>query len=243
MKRVLLLAGTHEARALAGRLWDMPRLRVIASLAGVTRSPLPISAETRQGGFGGPAGLAAYLRQAQIDALVDATHPFAAKMPWHAAEAAHQVGIPRLRLLRPPWPVLPEWAEVTDLTEALQPLPRGARVLVTTGRRDLLPLQDRPDLRILLRSIEPAGPVPQHVHTIEARPTGPVATEVALMASHRISQLITKNSGGDRAKLDAAATLGVMVTVIKRPPQPPGPTVAKTEDAAAWLNRTLSCGS
>ena len=59
--RVLLLGGTAEARALAGELVDRG-VDVTSSLAGrVARPRLPVGA-VRIGGFGGVAGLRAYLR-------------------------------------------------------------------------------------------------------------------------------------------------------------------------------------
>ncbi|MET0415182.1 MAG: precorrin-6A/cobalt-precorrin-6A reductase, partial [Actinoplanes sp.] len=72
--RVLLLGGTAEARELASRV------PVISSLAGRTTDPRRPAGEVRIGGFGGPDGLAAYLQDGPIAAVVDATHPFAEGM-------------------------------------------------------------------------------------------------------------------------------------------------------------------
>ena len=47
------------------------------SLAGRTASPARQPVPVRSGGFGGAAGLAAYLVSERIDALIDATHPYA----------------------------------------------------------------------------------------------------------------------------------------------------------------------
>ncbi len=58
------------------------------SFAGRTRAPVLPPIAWRIGGFGGGAGLAAYLRAERIDALIDATHPFAARMSANACEAA-----------------------------------------------------------------------------------------------------------------------------------------------------------
>ena len=71
--KLLLLAGTSEARRLAGDLAKEPQVDVIASLAGVTREPLDLPVPMRSGGFGGRAAFADYLRAQGFDALVDAT--------------------------------------------------------------------------------------------------------------------------------------------------------------------------
>ncbi len=66
MRRVLILGGTAEARALAAELAGelAEGTHVVSSLAGRVRNPrLPVG-EVRDGGFGGPDGLAAWLRRA-----------------------------------------------------------------------------------------------------------------------------------------------------------------------------------
>jgi precorrin-6A/cobalt-precorrin-6A reductase len=77
MKRVLVLGGTTEARLLAERLAGRPDLNMTLSLAGRTASPARQPVPVRRGGFGGVAGLAAYLVRERIDVLIDATHPYA----------------------------------------------------------------------------------------------------------------------------------------------------------------------
>ncbi|MFD6771282.1 precorrin-6A/cobalt-precorrin-6A reductase, partial [Micromonospora chalcea] len=79
-----MLGGTGEARALAASLVDDGAV-VVTSLAGrVARPRLPVG-QVRVGGFGGIAGLAAYLAETRVRAVVDATHPFAEKISANAA--------------------------------------------------------------------------------------------------------------------------------------------------------------
>src|SRR3954462_238946 len=105
MIRVLILGGTGEARRLARALADRPDVHVVSSLAGRVADPALPPGEVRGGGFGGGAGLggvsglAGYLRARRIDAVVDATHPFAATMSAHAVAATDTVGV-RLLVLR-----------------------------------------------------------------------------------------------------------------------------------------------
>ena len=96
MKRILVLGGTTEARQLAGKL--AARNDVILSLAGRTEKPVAQGVPVRVGGFGGADGLAAYLKNHRIDLLVDATHPYAARMSANAAEASRLAGIPAIAI-------------------------------------------------------------------------------------------------------------------------------------------------
>jgi len=235
--RLLILAGTAEARSLAEALAPDPGYRVTVSLAGATRAPAPMPAAVavRSGGFGGAEGLTRWLRANGADRLIDATHPFAARMPWNAHRAAEAVVIPRLRLIRPPWPPAPNWALHEDLAAAARALPAGARVLLATGRGEIAPFAARTDCRFWLRSIEDPGPLPGHIHPLRGRPPYPIAAERALMAENRVTHLIVKNAGGDRAKLDAAAAESVTVMMIARPAAPPGPRAESVEAALAWL--------
>ncbi len=237
---VLLLAGTAEARDIARLLSAIPALRVTASLAGVTSEPAPVTAETRCGGFGGAAGLARWLSTEHIAALVDATHPYAARMAGNAATAAAMTGTPHLRLLRPAWACEPHWQTVPDLPAAAAALPAGARVLLTTGRKGLEPFLARTDLRLSLRVIEPLADLPSHVEQIAARPPFSLDDEVSLLRGRGITHIVSKNSGGSgRAKLDAAARLGLAVLMVARPAPPTGPVATTPEEAVAWVMRTI----
>nr|BFE79925.1 hypothetical protein GCM10020093_025260 [Planobispora longispora] len=125
MLNVLVLGGTDEARRLAAALAGRAGTHVVSSLAGRVRDPkLPVG-EVREGGFGGPAGLAAWLEERRIDAVVDATHPFAARMTASAAEAARATGLPLLILRRPGWRPGPgdDWRPVPSLEAAAELLP------------------------------------------------------------------------------------------------------------------------
>ncbi len=59
--KILLLAGTAEARAIANGLAGRRQVEVVASLAGATRRPLDLPCATRIGGFGGADGFRAAL--------------------------------------------------------------------------------------------------------------------------------------------------------------------------------------
>ena len=237
---ILLLAGTAEARALAEGLAALPHIKVTASLAGITAQPAPIAVETRRGGFGGAAGLARYLADHAITAVIDATHPFAAQMATNAALACTATATPRLRLIRPAWEATHNWLSFPDLAAAAAALPPGAHALLTTGAKQTAPFAARSDITCLLRTIEPVANLPSHITQLTARPPFNLDSELALMRSHAITHLVSKNSGGPgRAKLDAAARLTLPVLMIERPAPPPGPTAETVEAAVAWVTGTV----
>ncbi|HEX2072445.1 MAG TPA: cobalt-precorrin-6A reductase [Geodermatophilus sp.] len=237
--RVLVLGGTGEARRLAGAL-VADGVDVLSSLAGRVAEPVLPPGRVRIGGFGGAAGLAEALRD--VDLLVDATHPFAATMSGHAAAAAAATGRPLLRLQRPGWTPQPgdDWRWVDSLDAAAAAVAGSGSVFLTTGRQGLAAFAGL-TARCLVRSVDPPPPpLPERTTVVLARGPFTVEDEVALMRSHAVDVVVTKDSGGSMtaAKLTAARRLGVPVVLVRRPPVPPGvPVVATVEEALAWVRR------
>ena len=243
---VLLLGGTTEAYALAERLHDAG-IAVVSSLAGRTTLPRLPAGEVRIGGFGGIAGLTHYLQTRAIRAIVDATHPFAAQMPFHAVAACAAVGAPYVRLLRPAWTLDPgdDWHTVSDLRAAAAALPLLAarRVFLTTGRQELAPFAALDDIWFLIRSIEAPDPQPLSGATvILTRGPFTLSGEIALLQRYRIDVIVTKNAGGSAtaAKLTAARRVGIPVVMIDRPAQPPGLSLHTVQAAAGWVTATIA---
>ncbi|OBF83761.1 cobalt-precorrin-6A reductase [Mycobacterium sp. 852002-51163_SCH5372311] len=238
--RVLLLGGTAEARALANRLH--PQVDVISSLAGRVPDPaLPVGA-VRIGGFGGVEGLRNWLRDKGIDAVVDATHPFAATMTAHAAQVCNELGIPHLILARPPWEPGTAIVVASD-SQAAETVAkqRYSRIFLTTGRSGVKAFAGS-EAWFLIRVVTApnADSLPRHHQLLLSRGPYHYDDEIQLFSEHRIDALVTKNSGGDmtRGKLDAAAALDIPVVMVARPPLPAGvTTVGTVEDAAEWLAR------
>jgi precorrin-6A/cobalt-precorrin-6A reductase len=242
--RVLLLGGTSEGRALAARLH--PDVDVVSSLAGRVPDPaLPVG-EVRIGGFGGAEGMRRWLVDSKVDAVVDATHPYAATITAHAAAVCDELGLPHLLLARPAWP--PGDALVVDSdAEAAKTVTteRYSRVFLTTGRSGTAGFADV-DAWFLIRAVTAPDPdtLPPHHQLVLSRGPYHYEDELALLRDHRIDALVTKNSGGQmtRPKLDAAAALGIAVVMVDRPPSPGGVTTVSTvDDAAAWVRSTGSC--
>ncbi|MDO0924735.1 cobalt-precorrin-6A reductase [Streptomyces sp. TG1A-8] len=238
---VLVLGGTTEARRLAAALTAHPGVRVTTSLAGRVTRPGALEGEVRTGGFGGAAGLADWLRAHEVDALVDATHPFAASITANAARAAAATGVPAVVLRRPGWRPGPgdTWHPVPSLEAAADVLPRlGRRVFLTTGRLGLAAFARPAGLHFVIRSVEPPEPpLPPGSEVLLARGPFTVADETELLRAHRIDVLVTKDSGGGAtaAKLTAARDLGLPVVVVRRPPLPDG--VQAVPDVPAVLDR------
>lgn len=239
---VLLLGGTGEARALAAALAPYAAYRTITSLAGRTAAPRLPDGETRIGGFGGAAGLAAYLRAQVIAAVIDATHPFAATMGRHAAEACAAAGVPLLRLERPPWTpqAADRWTPVADSAGAAAAVAAMAhRVLLAVGRQELAAFAALDDIWFLIRAVERPDPLPafRHAELLLARGPFSEAGERELLARQRIDTVVCKNSGGtaSAAKLAAARALGLNVVMIARPLRPSLPTVHSVGCAVRWL--------
>ncbi len=245
-RRLLILGGIGEAAALAGRLAGGPRLTVITSLAGRTRDPAKVAGALRVGGFGGAAGLAAYLDRESIGILVDATHPFAARMAANAAQACAESGVPRLKLLRPAWRAgeADRWIDAPDMASAAEAVGRkGTRAFLSLGRQDLSAFAGLKDIWFLVRSIEPLeapGPLAR-AQVIQGRGPFTEAAETALLKEHRIDLLVSKNSGGEAptAKIAAARTLGLPVVMIARPQAPAGETVLTVDEAVAWVGERI----
>lgn len=247
-KQLLILGGTGEARALAELVVAAfgPRLRVVTSLAGRTAEPVPVAGEVRRGGFGGAAGLAAHLRDARVDLLIDATHPFARRISDNAAQAARAASVPRLALVRPAWQKQAgdRWIEVADAAAAAAALrPPWRRVWLTVGVGDLPAFAGLPHIWFLVRRVDaPPSPLPLADHHLVIG-RGPFALddERRLLADHRIDVLACRASGGPatEAKLVAAREAGLPVVMIARPPPPPGPSAGSPAEALAWLRSAL----
>ena len=243
---VLVLGGTAEARELAASLAARPGVRVTTSLAGRVSRPGALDGDVRIGGFGGAEGLAQCLRAQRVDAVVDATHPFAVAITANAARAAAATGVPTVVLRRPGWEPCPgdHWHSVTSLAEAADLLPSlGRRVFLTTGRLGLASFACLAELHFLVRSVEPPEPpMPRHTEVLLARGPFTVEAETDLLREHRIDVLVTKDSGGasTSAKLTAARALALPVVVVRRPPLPGGVVPAgDVTEALTRLDRTL----
>jgi precorrin-6A/cobalt-precorrin-6A reductase len=245
--RILILGGTTEARQLAGRLAMRAGLNITLSLAGRTAEPVAQPVPVRTGGFGGAEGLAGYLRDEKVDALIDATHPYAATISANAAIAASRTGVPLMALRRSGWEPVPgdRWTDVDHMADAVQALgPTSRRVFLALGRKEIAPFEAAPQHHYLVRSVDPVAPplnVPDAVY-LTAR--GPFAeeSERGLLQEHGIDIMVAKNSGGSATygKIAAARALALPVILLRRPPLPEVAAVATVDEAVDWLDHSAA---
>jgi len=243
-ERLLILGGTAEAaelaRTAAARFGDV--LQVTTSLAGRTERPGPLAGHVRIGGFGGASGLAAYLTEHGIGRLIDATHPFAARISAAARLACEQANVPRLVLRRPPWhrDPLDRWIEVDCVSDAAAIVGRaGRRAWLTVGASEIASFSAATAVHYLVRLVDPPRrrlPL-QSYEVIVGRGPFSLPEERNQIESNEIDVLVCKASGGaaTEAKIIAARERGLPVIMVRRPPAEPGEAVDTVEAALAWL--------
>ncbi|MCW4629477.1 MULTISPECIES: precorrin-6A/cobalt-precorrin-6A reductase [Marinomonas] len=222
--KILLLGGTADARHLADAL-HKEGLSVIYSLAGLVRVP-KVDCQLVVGGFTQFGGLAQYLTDHNIGAILDVTHPYAQTMSSKAVIAAKEVGIPCWRFHRPAWQQEEgdRWQDYQDEADLLAQLAGCRRPLLSAGQMSEALLEcilQLPSVeRIVWRTaVEPKFSLPDNIHWIKA--IGPFALEDErqLLVDHGIDVIVSKNSGGAAtySKLEAARELSIPVLLHARP--------------------------
>ncbi|NLR98360.1 cobalt-precorrin-6A reductase [Rhizobium sp. P38BS-XIX] len=245
--RILILGGTTEARALATALASRSDLYVVLSLAGRTADPAPQPVPVRSGGFGGAEGLARYVRDEAIDLVVDATHPFAARISANASQAAADCAVTAFVLHRAAWaPVEGDnWLSVHSFSQAIAALGTAAlRVFLATGRQEAHQANSAPQHLYWVRSVDPVEPpltVP-HVSYIHSRGPFRLADELDMLQRHQIDVVVAKNSGGDATygKIEAARQLGIKVIMVERGETAGLPVVETVDAALAQIDHFVS---
>jgi len=244
MPAILILGGTGEARLLAEQLCARGDLDVTLSLAGRTKSPLPQAGRVRVGGFGGAEGLAAFLRENGIAVLVDATHPYAARISVNAVAASSLACLPLVVLERAPWqPVEGDrWIDASSVEDAAGLLGKRRNVFLAIGRQELAPFRAHPQHRYIVRSVDPVGSdqaIAGAVYLLERGPFD-INAERALLVEQDVDIVVSKNSGAPAAygKIAAARQLGLPVVMIARPRSRPVDAVSTVDEA---VRRILHC--
>lgn len=235
---LLLLGGTAEARQIAEHLRGTD---AVISLAGATRNPDAQPLPTRIGGFGGADGFRAYLTKASIRAVLDATHPFAARITERTVRICKDTKLPYVQFLRPHWAPEPgdTWIEIKAESDAGQHIPLGSTVFLGTGRQTLDRFANLEGCDVICRQIDPPDKPFPFVggRYLVGRPPFSVEDEVTLFRDLGVEYLVVKNAGGasSRTKLTAARQLGIPVLMIARPQVGDWPIVESIEAAHAWV--------
>ncbi|SEM98039.1 precorrin-6A reductase [Sphingomonas gellani] len=242
MTNLLILGGTTEASALAAEC-AAGGIAATLSYAGRTAAPARQPVAVRVGGFGGVAGLAAYMRDQRVTHVVDATHPFAARISANAVAAAEAIGVPLIALGRPAWAAREgdRWTRVADIAGAVAALGGPARrVMLALGRMHVEAFAAQPQHHYLLRFVDrpPIPPaLPHHALVVDRGPFTLVG-DGRLMKANGIDLVVAKNAGGSGAvaKIDAARALGLPVLMIDRPAIPERPEVHDVAAVLRWLH-------
>ncbi|MBB4865984.1 precorrin-6A/cobalt-precorrin-6A reductase [Pseudomonas nitritireducens] len=232
MKRVLLLGGIGEALAIARRLGP-PHLY---SLAGLGKVPDDLACEVRVGGYGGAEGLANFIRERGFDLLLDATHPYAARISANAARAAQLAGVPCWALRRPGWlaGADDDWREVAGWPELIAALNDFRRPLFTMGREPLEHLEEIPAHQHWTVRCLQSLPGNARAEVLGARGPFTLDGERELFSRLDTDVLVSKNSGSQATepKLQVARERGVPVLILARPVLP---TVDREFDSVVSL--------
>jgi precorrin-6A/cobalt-precorrin-6A reductase len=221
MKRVLVLGGTAEALAIARTLGK----RHVYSLAGLGKVPQDLDCRVRVGGFGGISGLAQFIRDNDIDLLLDATHPYAAQISTNAVAAAAQTDIPCWALRRQGWQAGAgdDWRFVDDWAALIEALAPFQRPFLTMGREPLVHLDAIPQNQFWTIRCLTEEPGNERAKVIGARGPFTLVAERALFADGDFDVLISKNSGSvaTEPKLQVARERRIPVLILQRPVLPP----------------------
>lgn len=222
--KLLILGGTSDAITLCKRA--LQQHDVIYSIKGHVRQP-QLNAEIHSGGFGGVQGMIAFLKQRQIDCILDATHPYAVNISNHAKLAANYCSLPCLHYIRPAWQQQEEdrWFFFNDMAQLTSLLEKNetctAQLLFTIGQ--LAPefiAKKNPQQHYIIRSAI-APPISQTKTITGIESIGPftLEDEQQLFEFYNIDALISKNSGGKSvaAKIQIAREHGLPVYILKRP--------------------------
>jgi precorrin-6A/cobalt-precorrin-6A reductase len=253
-KTILLLSGTSEGPLLAKALDQagfhvratVTRQEACANLFGDVQADVDVEAR----GFTEDS-LAEFLLRKEADLVLDATHPFAARITRIAHGVCTRLGIPYVRYERPDWPA-PEGTHLVDgFAEAATLLPNlGNRIMLTIGAKQLKHFAHLHHRLALFARILPSplsleqaikeGFTAEKVFCL--RP--PFSTEFnrALFREYRVEVLVTKASGcegGVVEKVMAARELGMHVVMIRRPVLPDMATVANLEAAVTQCRSYL----
>ncbi|EGH00095.1 Cobalt-precorrin-6x reductase [gamma proteobacterium IMCC2047] len=213
---------------------NRPEIETVYSVAGLVRMP-DVDCEVISGGFSQFGGLQTYIKQQQIDAVLDATHPYAQNMTATASAVTRELNIPYWRFHRAPWQAQEgdHWQQFDSWDALLARLKGFQSVFLTAGQLDeavvsVLDHYGKQGQKQLLRTaVQPSHDLPPSMRWVKAIGPFDLENERALMREHQVDVLVSKNSGGKatEAKLAAAREMGIPVLMLKRPELPADITV------------------
>lgn len=247
--KLLILGGISEAKTLAQQLHDH-NIPLIYSIQGNVRSQ-EYDFPSHAGGFSkfSPTdsidGLEIFIKDNQIDLIIDSTHPYATEISKSAVSAAISSGIDCLQYYRPPWNPKSVVEQLHSNPTQMQEFDSYQGILAhsenypclfwATGYKSigqLLPNKPSSQRWVFRTAKElttsevlsSSGIEPTQNSLKVINGIGPfsVEHERSLFTQEQIDALICKNSGGafNEAKIQAALTLGIPIFLLKRPEKP-----------------------
>lgn len=251
MSRVLIFGGTTEGRELAETL---ERSKILCDLCVATPEGARAAPDSEfvrvHTGRLDASRMRALVEETRPEAVVDATHPYAALATATIRESLEGLNVPYLRLARPEIDCgnVAVYDSLSDCAAAL----RGekGRVFLTTGSKELAPFCEDPELRarVVVRVLPSIDGLTRcfeaglsDAQIIAARGPFTRETNEAMLRQYEIRFLVTKESGvagGEDSKLAAARAVGVDVCVIRRPSEG-GARGASREEVCARLEEIL----
>jgi precorrin-6A/cobalt-precorrin-6A reductase len=246
--KLLVLGGTADARRLAKCL-QTDVIEIIYSVAGLVRMP-DVDCEVISGGFSQFGGLQAYIEQQGIDAVLDATHPYAEKMTTTAWAVTQQLNLSYWRFHRSPWQMEDgdDWQMFAGWPDLLAALRGFKSVFITAGQIDEMAITAFSNYaqlgqqQLLRTAVQPQHTLPESMSWIKAIGPFDFESELALMQKHQVDVLVSKNSGGSatEAKLAAARNRNITVMMLARPELPQGLTIFdELDDCVAAVLKAL----
>ena len=222
---LLLLGGTSEAKKLANSLHHQG-IRLIYSIAGLVRTPT-LDCEVLIGGFSQFGGLDCFLKENNISAILDVTHPYAQNMSNQAVVSANNMGIPCWRFHRPSWKVETgdDWHMFKSWQTLLVAIKDKKSVFFSAGQLpeyavDVLNQYAKDGQKQLLRTaVSSTVSLPGNMKWIKGIGPFEQQAEMDLLISEEVDCLVSKNSGGSstQQKIIAARELGLPVYMLQRP--------------------------
>ncbi len=230
---ILVLAGTRDGRKLAAELVEAGFSVIASVVSDYGRELINDRQITVHSGPLDRQQLVCLIRDRNIAAVVDASHPYAQNVSCNAIEACRLTAVKYLRYERPAV-ALPAYAGLHPVpdypTAAKTAAGLGRIVFLTTGSRHLQLFKSEPQLtghRLIARVLpDPAvmqacieaGFNPGDIIALQ----GPFSHElnVALFREYHAEVIVTKNSGslgGSDTKITAAIELGLPIVIIDRP--------------------------
>ena len=231
MKKIFLIAGTEDGRELAGFLlskgYDVTA-SVVSSYGrqlleyyhGLKINDRKLDAEE----------LSAYIEEHGMEAVVDASHPYAANVSANALKVCREKNLPCIRYERLEHDLTydkiyhaNDYEAAADIAGKL-----GRIIFLTTGSRSLKVFVEKLKGLTVIARVLPTAAVLSECERLGLTPKnivamlGPFSLELnmAMFRQFRADVIVTKNSGsvgGIDEKLGAAAQLGLPVVMIDRP--------------------------